>query len=143
MRRSLLDTAIFLYTVGGAHYYREICRSVVELVRDGKMRGETSVEVVHEAVHVRHRRTGDKEESLKMGRAIVGLTELHPHESDDLRAAMTLFGAHDGLDFRNAVLTATALNRGIDAIVSPDRDFEEVGGLERIDPADVEERLIE
>jgi predicted nucleic acid-binding protein len=56
---------------------------------------------------------------------------------------MTLFGAHDGLDFRNAVLIATALNRGIDAIVSPDRDFEEVGGLERIDPADVEERLIE
>jgi len=38
---------------------------------------------------------------------------------------------------RDAILAAQALNRGIDAILSPDRGFDGISRLERIDPADV------
>jgi predicted nucleic acid-binding protein len=41
-----------------------------------------------------------------------------------------------GLDVADAVSAATALNRGIGAILSADRDFDAVPELERIDPAD-------
>jgi uncharacterized protein len=39
---------------------------------------------------------------------------------------------------RDAIFAAQALNRGIDAILSPDRGFDSIPGLERIDPADAE-----
>jgi len=34
------------------------------------------------------------------------------------------------------VTAATALNRGVVAILSADRDFDGVSGVERVDPAD-------
>jgi predicted nucleic acid-binding protein len=37
---------------------------------------------------------------------------------------------------RDAIFAAQALNRDIDAILSPDTDFDGIPGLERIDPAD-------
>lgn len=37
---------------------------------------------------------------------------------------------------RDAIFAAQALNRGIDAILSPDQDFDGIVGLERIDPTD-------
>jgi len=37
---------------------------------------------------------------------------------------------------RDAIFAAQALNHGIDAILSTDRDFDDVPGLERVDPAD-------
>jgi len=47
-----------------------------------------------------------------------------------------LLGTHSGLDARDAGFAALALNRGIDAILTTDRAFDEVDGLERIDPND-------
>lgn len=41
----------------------------------------------------------------------------------------------------DAASAATALNRGIDKILSADRDFDGIPGLERIDPSD--ERAVE
>jgi predicted nucleic acid-binding protein len=53
-----------------------------------------------------------------------------------VQRGIDLFEAHSGLDGRDAVFAALALNRGIDAILATDRAFDEVDGLERIDPAD-------
>ncbi len=47
-----------------------------------------------------------------------------------------LFETHPQLDARDAVFAGLALNRGIDAILATDRAFDDVDGLERIDPAD-------
>ncbi len=43
---------------------------------------------------------------------------------------------HEDLGARDAVFAALAINRGIDAILTTDRAFEGISGLERIDPAD-------
>ena len=53
-----------------------------------------------------------------------------------MQRGIDLFETHTGLDARDAVFAALALNRGIDAILATDRAFDEVGGLERIDPTD-------
>ena len=52
------------------------------------------------------------------------------------RGGSDLFENHDGLDARDAVFAALAINRGIDAILATDRAFDGIDGLERIDPAD-------
>jgi len=47
-----------------------------------------------------------------------------------------LFETHERVTARDATSAAVALNRGFDAILSADRDFDEIPGLERIDPRD-------
>jgi predicted nucleic acid-binding protein len=60
----------------------------------------------------------------------------HPLEPGDVQRAIGLFETHADLDARDAVFAALALNRGIDAILATDHAFDEVDGLERIDPTD-------
>ncbi len=49
---------------------------------------------------------------------------------------LELLGTYERLDGQDAVFAATALNRDIDAILATDQAFDEVPGLERIDPLD-------
>ncbi len=67
---------------------------------------------------------------------------LHGFGEDDLRLALNLVATHPSLRVRDAVHAATALRRGISVIVSPDRDFDGVSGLERLDPHDAVRRLV-
>lgn len=64
------------------------------------------------------------------------LCKLHSLEPDDVQRGIELFETNPPLDARDAVFAAVALNRGIDAILATDRAFDEIDGLERIDPAD-------
>lgn len=136
MRRFLYDTAVFVYAIGADHEYREPCRQLVALAGDGVIVGDASVELLQELVHVRARRTGDRAGSVRLARRVASLCRLQSVEPEDLTMALRLFETHEALGARDAVHAATALNRGIDAIVSPDRDFDGVPGLERIDPAE-------
>lgn len=136
MARFLYDTAVFVYAVGSEHHYRKPCRAIVASARSGELAGEASVELVQEFAHVRIRRTGDRPGALALARAVGELCRLHGFEPPDLPLAMTLLEHHTGLQTRDAVHAATAINRGIRKILSPDRAFDAVPGLDRIDPAD-------
>ena len=67
---------------------------------------------------------------------MAGLCKLHPLRPDDVMLALRVYEASRGLNARDAAFAAVALNRGIDVILSPDRHFDEVPGLRRVDPAD-------
>lgn len=136
MRRFLFDAAVFIYAVGVDHPYRESCREIVQLQGDGALAGEADVELLQELAHVRVRRTGDRTSTASFVRQVSSLCIVHDFGWPDLRLALTLFETHAQLDMRDAVHAATALNHGIDAIVSPDRAFDVVAGLDRIDPVD-------
>jgi uncharacterized protein len=143
MSRFLYDTAVFIYAVGKEHPYRDPCRRIVAAARDGAVAGEASVEVVHELAHVLVRRGGDRASALRLAGAAAELARLHEFAPTDLPLMMALLADHAALDVRDAVFAATALNRGIPLILSPDRGFDEVPGLDRVDPAapDALERL--
>lgn len=137
MRRVLYDTAVFVYAFGTDHPYRQPCRRVVELAAEGRLAGEASVELVQEVAYVRHRRLGDRDAAAADAAAVAALCRLHPFTEDDLRLALRLFRDLPALSPRDAVHAATALNRGIDAILATDRAFADVPGVERIDPTEV------
>ena len=65
-----------------------------------------------------------------------GVAEHVRIEPDDALLGLDLFAGNPGLDARDAVFAAVALNRGIDAILATDAAFDDVDGLERIDPTD-------
>lgn len=134
----LLDTAIFLYAAGGAHRYQEACRSIVARLGAGTLRGSASVALVQEYVHARGRRREGRRAALAEATEISNLVDLRPFRGSDVPTLLALLGAHPRLDAQDAVHAATAINNGIGAILSTDRAFDDVGGLERVDPLDTE-----
>lgn len=136
MSRAFLDSNVFLYASGDAHAYREPCRTIIDGLRRGEFRGECSTEVAQEAAHVRFRRTGDRRSARALGELIATACELHGFEPRDLSFALELFAGHERLSLRDAAHAATALNRGIELIVSADSDFDVLTDLTRLDPLD-------
>ena len=136
VRRFLYDTSVFVYALGGEHPYREPCRDIVHRAAIGELQGEASADLLQEFTHQRVRRTGDRAVAAKAARDIAKLVWWHPLEPDDVQRGIDLFERHAQLDARDAVFAALAINRGIDAILATDRAYDEVDGLERIDPAD-------
>lgn len=139
--RFLYDTAVFVYAVGGEHPLREPCRAIVGAARDGRLQGEASVELVHEYAHLVLRRTGDRPRAAREARAVWQLCTLHEASVADLARAIEVFES-SAVGGRDALHAATALNRGIPYVLSPDRSFDSVVGLERIDPVDALDRLL-
>jgi predicted nucleic acid-binding protein len=136
VRRFLYDTSIFVYALGGEHSYKEPCREIVRRAAVGDLQGEASADLLQELLHQRIRRTGDRVSAAKTVRNVAKLVWWHPLEPNDVQRGIDLFETHADLDARDAVFAALALNRGIDAILATDRAFDEIGGLERIDPTD-------
>jgi predicted nucleic acid-binding protein len=136
VRRFLYDTSVFVYALGAEHPYREPCREIVRRAGAGELQGEAGADLLQELVHQRLRRTGDRAGAAKAARNVAKLAWWHPLEPDDVQRGIDLFETHEGLDARDVVFAALAINRGIDAILATDRAFDEVAGLERIDPAD-------
>lgn len=136
MRRFLYDTSVFIYAFGVEHPYRDPCREIVRLATEGELEGEGSADLLQELAHQRVRRTGDRAGAARTARNVAMLAWWHPVEPNDAQRGLDLFERHSALDARDAVFAALAINRGIDAILATDRAFDEVDGLERIDPAD-------
>lgn len=138
MRRFLFDTSVFVYALGGEHPYRDSCRAIMGMGVEGRLAGEASIELLHEFVHVRARRTTMRATAVADAHNIAATSRLHAVGRADIERALGLWAEHERLDMRDAIFAAQALNRGIDAILSADRDFDDIDGLERIDPADAE-----
>ena len=136
MTRFLYDTAVFLYAIGGTHPYRDPCREILARAEESALRGEASADLIQELLHYRVRRTRDRDRAAREARDVADLCVLHDVQREDVLRALDLFAATERIGARDAVFAAVALNRGIPAILSPDRAFDEVRGLSRVDPAD-------
>lgn len=136
--RFLYDTAVFVYAAGSHHPYREPCRAIIERAGTGELRGEASVDLVQELAHVLLRGHSDRKTALGRVGAAAELCRLHPFTPADLPMMLTLLERHEQLQARDAVFAATALNREIPVILSPDRAYDEVHGLRRVDPLDAD-----
>lgn len=117
----LLDTTVLVCAVGEEHALREPCRAIVEAIAEGGLAATTTVEVIQEFVHVRARRR-DRREAAQRGRDLFRLMGplLTPGEAE-LALGLKLFEEQPTLGAFDAVLAATAILGGVDALVSADR----------------------
>lgn len=134
MRRLLVDTAVLAYAVGGDHPQRAACRRLVEAAADGYLELHASVELVQEFLFHRLRRI-DRPTAVAQARDAADLCVLHPLDRAVMTRALDIASA-SLLGGRDAIHAATALLHGFSSIVSPDRDFDGVVGLERVEPTD-------
>jgi uncharacterized protein len=138
VRRFFLDTSVFVYALGGEHHYRDPCRALLREVEGRRLDPEASIELIHEFAYVHARQVTERAVAARSARTIGRSCRLHVVDPRDIERALELWCEHERLDMRDAIFAAQALNRDVDAIVSPDRGFDGIPELERIDPADAD-----
>ena len=139
-RHVLVDTAVLAYVYGGDHEYREPCREVLVLAMNGQIELHASVEMVQEFLFHRMRKTS-RSTAVRQAREVARLCTLHDFDARVLEETFVMIeaakGHGPGIGGRDAVHAATAITAGLDLIVSPDRVFDQVASLTRIDPRDL------
>lgn len=96
------------------------------------------MDIVQELAHQRMRRTGDRADAVRQARAVAGLCRLHAVTPAVEIAALDVLEANPRLAARDATFVALAQAQGIAVILTPDRDFDGLDGLRRVDPSDAE-----
>jgi uncharacterized protein len=125
----VLDTTVLVYALGSEHPLREPSRRMIEAIGNGVLAATTTVDVIQEFAHG-YARQRARTAAAAHARQYVTLLEplLMPTERD-LDVGLRLFERHDRLDAFDAVLAATAIEHGAEALVSGDQAFEDVRRL--------------
>ena len=130
----VVDTNVLVYAAGAEHPLREPSRRLVEAIGDGRSRATTIAEVIQELVHVRAQRRS-RRDAVDLGSNYAQLlSPLLVVGQDELRMALRLYGRHERLTSFDALLAATAITRGAEALVSADRAFAGIRGLRHVVP---------
>ncbi|MBA2506282.1 MAG: type II toxin-antitoxin system VapC family toxin [Thermoleophilaceae bacterium] len=133
----VLDTTVLMYAKGGTHPLRDPCREIVAAVGDGRIEATTTPEVIQEFAHVWTRRR-NRAEAATLGMSYGQLlSPLLPVTGETLAQGLTLFGEAERLDAFDCVLAATAIASAATALVSADRAFADVAGIEHLLPDEV------
>jgi hypothetical protein len=130
----VVDTTVLVYAVGGEHALRESSRRFVRAIQSGRIEATTTVEVVQEFAHARARRHGRADAVQRAREAATFLSPLLVTQAAALEQGLELFERHERLDAFDAVLAATAIEHGADALVSADTAFAGIRGLRHVAP---------
>lgn len=130
-----------IYAVGGPSDQRSHCLRILQAAAADQIKAFASTEMIQEFVFHRLRRTGDRERSVADGRELIALTTVLDFGSAVLANALDLIEHVPTIRGRDAVHAATALVHEIPAIVSPDKAFDGIPGLRRLEPAELAESL--
>ena len=132
-----LDTAIFMYAGGADHPLRASCGAILRRVDDGDLDATTSVEVVQEILH-RYVSIKRADTGIAMAREVLDVfAPVLPLTHAVMRRLPPLVTRYPGLSARDLIHVATCLVEGIEVIISPDRAFDQVREIRRLDPIEV------
>ncbi|MGL5816074.1 MAG: type II toxin-antitoxin system VapC family toxin [Phycicoccus sp.] len=132
MNAYFVDPSTLLYALGDSHPQRTACRSLLDGAASGSVLLHLSVEGGQEFLFHRLRRIGPQGAVADFD-DVDEFTVWHPFDVGVLRDSRTLV-ASGHVRGRDAVHAATAIRAGFVSIVSPDRDFDGIPGLRRLDP---------
>jgi uncharacterized protein len=126
-----------MYAAGREHPYREPCARIILAAATGEIGAVTDAEVIQELAY-RYHAIRRAEDGLKLAEnfmeamgSVLPLTRLEVSRSLEIQRSHPFLSPRDATHV--AVMESAALTR----IVTADRHFEGVPGIERIDPADL------
>jgi predicted nucleic acid-binding protein len=132
---AFVDTAVIMYANGVDHPLRDPSRRIMREVVAGELEGVTSSEVIQEILHrfisVRRPEVGARIATLSMDAFAPVLPITHAL----MRRVPDLALKYPTLAARDLVHVATCIHEGITEIISPDRSFDHVAEVRRIDLA--------
>ena len=131
----LVDTSVLVYAVGIDHALCGPARRFVQDVQSGATDGQTTPEVLQEFAHVRGRRRSREDAARLADRYAAMLSPLVTVTARDVAEGLDIWAGVPDIGAFDAVLSAVALAHGA-RVLSADRAFSRVPGLEWIDLAD-------
>lgn len=135
----LVDANILMYAAGASHPNKKPCADFLRLVAKGEIDAALDAEVLQEILH-RYRaidRWSQGRQVFDEARRLFPLVV--PITAPVLDMARSLMDSYESLAARDALHAAVVLHHGIEAICSFDRDFDQIQGLNRIEPPVVSE----
>ena len=124
-----------MYAAGAQHALRKACQGALQRAVDSGTVLVTDSEVLQEILY-RYFSTRKPHLAQAVYRAAVDLCrEVYPVRESDTAQALELLLKKPDLSPRDAVHVATMRSAGIRRILSTDRHFDGLEGIERIDPA--------
>jgi len=137
-----VDTAVIMYAGGADHAMRAPSRQLLKAAVAGRIDAVTSAEVIQE-IHHRFSAIGARDRGVAMAEAALDMfTPVLPITDGIMRRMTDLVLTHTTLSARDLVHVATCAETHIEIIVSPDRAFDRLEGLARIDPREAPNALL-
>lgn len=130
----VLDTTVLVYAKGADHSLRDPCRDLIDAIAAGGVDATTTPEVIQEFTHVRaHRR--DAGDAVSDARDYAELlAPLLTVGREQLDRGLSIFASLSELGTFDAVLAATAIDADARGLVSADRAFAKIKGIEHVLP---------
>ena len=135
-----VDTAVVMHAAGGEHPLRDPCRRIIDGISDGSVDGVTSAEVIREILHRFFSIRRPEDGAILAERTQDLMAPVLPITHALMRRVPELARRYPTLDARDLVHVATCIHEGITEIISPDRGFDQVAELRRLDPASFADR---
>ncbi|MFC4224351.1 type II toxin-antitoxin system VapC family toxin [Lysinibacter cavernae] len=130
----LIDAATVLYALSPDDPRSAACQEHLLDLASGKSRGYVSAEVIQEVVFHRMRKTQNRAQSVAEGRGLMRSFTVLKFDNEVLDTSLRLIEQLPNVRGRDAIHAATALVYSITKILSPDKDFDGIPGITRIDP---------
>ena len=135
-----IDANVPIYAAGRDHPYKESCARILRVLADDPQSFVTNSEVLQEILH-RYLTSGrwslGREVVRAFAEAMSGRVE--PVHAEDVIVATEFADRHSGVSARDLVHAAVMQRLGVSRIISADTDFDRLEGIDRLDPARIEE----
>jgi len=130
----LIDANIFMYAAGAEHPHKGPSTAFLARIAEGEIDAVVDAEVLQEILHRYRalRRWPEGGRVYDLARQIVPL--VIPITAEILDAARVLLDRYPDLVARDALHAAAALVHRASALCSFDSDFDQIEGLNRIEP---------
>jgi predicted nucleic acid-binding protein len=126
-----------MYAAGGPHPLREPCRACLATAVERRLSLVTDSEVLQEILY-RYFSISRPGAAREVYRSTVGLCdEVLPVEEKHTSRALELLEQNPSIAPRDAIHVATMESAGIRRILTTDRDFDSIGEVTRVDPAEL------
>ncbi|MBI4202849.1 MAG: type II toxin-antitoxin system VapC family toxin [Chloroflexi bacterium] len=134
---SFIDANIPIYAVGRPHPLKDPCSQILLLIAQHPAAFLTSAEVLQEFIHhyLALRMWVPQGQQAFRRFSILMQERIEPVYAEDVQRAAALADAHQELAARDLLHAAVMQRLGVSRIVSADRDFDRLPGIERLDPA--------
>ncbi len=134
--RVFIDANIPMYAAGKIGPYKDPCKEILAQVALGKLDGITDVEVFQEILyryyHIRESALGHR----IFADFRTAVDSVLPVCAADVFRAHDLAEQYPQVPPRDLLHAAVMKNNGLAQILSADRDFDAIEGIERLDPID-------
>ena len=135
--RVFVDASIPMYAAGRSHAFKAPSAAFMRAVAGRRVDAVSDVEVLQEILH-RYRAVGRTPAGFVVFEAFATAIRLfHPVVLDDLWECRTILVRHDGVRPRDAIHAAVMRRTETRTIVSYDRHFDVIGGIDRVTPGEV------